>query len=541
MRAALRNSTALHGLGAACLSGACLGAAWLRGVRTVLVWTALVGGAAHLAAGAPAALQRAEPAAAASKPGQELWPGRKDVVELLLPSGARRLEGRLLCATDPALLWFETDKGIQRLERAGLRSLAIDSRRTRLADWMALRRPGLSAEQAFDLVAAAELRGLSAMARLQAMAVLRIEPEHAGAHRFLGHGQERRSGRFLWPLRKGPALPTPAFLEWTQQNWEQRLVLASEHFLLETDCGLGLALDTLFDLEALYLFWMQGLGSELWAFEDVHQPERRRMAWRIFRDRFDPAYGLVLGPDRPAEYDPTQATEVQFVSHTGWQLGSSNLVHTYLPLSAERPERLFELAVAQLLTSTLLLGHPGSADPPEPGQAGPVPRYPATPMWAEIGLSAYLGRQFDGPPGFAAYAPLLAPLTREEIQQALTPVAPIAGSPLSLARAEITNLCGLPYGYFQPSADGIGDRLSSQSAWHRAKASAWGAFLLGQSPLPERAERGGRAALIEYLRQALREGRGHSSAALDGAFGGPRGQVRIEELEPRLFEWLASL
>ena len=98
------------------------------------------------------------------------------------------------------------------------------------------------------------------------------------------------------------------------------------------------------------------------------------MAWRIFQDRFHPAFGLVLAPDRPAEYDPTLATEVQFLSHEGWQLGSSNLVHTFLPLGAERPERLFELAAAQLLTSTLLLGHPGSADPPERSPPGQVPR-----------------------------------------------------------------------------------------------------------------------------------------------------------------------
>lgn len=483
----------------------------------------------------------AVPRPGAQEAGAELEPGRPDAVEVLLPAGSRRLEGRLLCATDPHSLWFETRKGIERIERAPLRGIAIDSRRTRLADWMGLRRPGLSAEQAFDLVAAAELRGLKAMARLQAQAVLLIDPEHVGAHRYLGHRQERRSGRFLWPLRKGPALPTPAFLEWTQSDWERRLVLASEHFLLETDCGLALALDTLFDLEALYLFWMQGLGSELWAFEDVHQPARRRMAWRIFKDRFHPAFGLVLAPDRPAEYDPTLATEVQFVSHEGWQLGSSNLVYTYLPLGGERPERLFDLAAAQLLTSTLLLGHPGSADPPEPSPPGQVPRYPATPVWAEIGLSAYLGRQFDGPPGFATYAPLLAPLTREEIELALTPAARGSASPLSLARAEITNLCGLPYGYFQPSAVPSGDRLANLSAWHRAKAIAWGAFLLGEAPLPQGADRGGRAALVEYLRRALRDGSGHSSVDLDAAFGGPRGQVRIEDLEPALFDWLASL
>lgn len=497
------------------------------------------GGAA--AARQPRGVLSAAPQSAARQAGAELEPGRPDAVELLLPSGSQRIEGRLLCATDPHSLWVETRKGVERFPRAELRGIAIDSRRTRLADWMALRRPGLSADQAFDLVAAAELRGLKAMARLQAQAVLLIEPEHAGAHRYLGHREERRSGRFLWPLRKGPALPTPAFLEWTRSDWERRVVLASEHFLLETDCGLALALDTLFDLEALYLFWMQGLGSELWAFEDVHQPERRRMAWRIFQDRFHPAFGLVLAPDRPAEYDPTLATEVQFLSHEGWQLGSSNLVHTFLPLGAERPERLFELAAAQLLTSTLLLGHPGSADPPEPSPPGQVPRYPATPLWAEIGLAAYLGRQFDGAPGFATYAPLLAPLSREEIELALTPAAPTSASPLSLARAEITNLCGLPYGYFQPSAAPSGQRLENQSAWHRAKAIAWGAFLLGEAPLPPGADRGGRAALVEYLRRALRDGRGHSSADLDAAFGGPRGQVRIEDLEPALFDWLASL
>jgi hypothetical protein len=462
-----------------------------------------------------------------------------DVLELRYEKkGPTQLEGRLLCVTDPQEIWIEDRRGVQRVPREGVLSLKVDSRRARLADWMALRQVGQTAEQAFALVAAADTRGLKAMARLQAMEVLLLDGDHVGAHQYLGHKLDKRSGRYRWPLRDGKPLATNAYLEWVLSSWERRVVLESEHYLLETDCGLAVALNALFDLERLYLFWMQTVGAELWAFEDVFQPERRRMAWRVFKDRFQPGYNLLVATDRAPEYDPTQATEEQFVAHEGWRQSSSNLVYSYLPAGSLQPAEFFELGVTQLLTSTLLLGNPEACDPPEPGPGQPIPRYSAVPMWAELGLSAYLGRQFGGPPGFATYRSDQILLTSDEIYQARSRVGQTSPSPLSLAKAEITNLIGLPYPYFRAIQPGSPGTVSD---WHRAKARAWGVYLLDQRPTPPQAERSARTAFLAYLRDSLRTGRGPSSNLLDESFGGPSQRVHIEDLEAPFFAWLDSL
>jgi hypothetical protein len=461
-----------------------------------------------------------------------------DVLELRYEKRQTKLEGRLLCITDPEWIWFLGKRGVERLPKGEVLGLTVDSRRSRLADWMALRQPGMSADQAFALVAEAEQRGLLAMARLQAMNVLLLDGEHAGAHRYLGHELDKRSGHYRWPLREGKPLPTNAYVEWVLSSWDRRVVLESEHYLLETDCGLEVALNALFDLERLYLFWMQTTGAELWAFEDVHQPERRRMAWRVFKDRFQPGYDLLVAADRPPEYDPTQATEVQFVSHEGWRRSSSNLVYSHLPAGASQPAEFFELGVTQLLTSTLLLGNPDACDPPEPGPGQPIPRYSAVPIWAELGLATYVGRQFGGAPGFGAYRTDQILLTSDEIYQARSRVGQTSPSPLSLAKAEITNLIGLPYPYFRAIQAGSPGTISD---WHRAKARAWGVYLLDQRPTPPLAERSARTAFLTYLRDSLRTGRGPSSSLLDESFGGPRQRVHIEDLEAPFFAWINSL
>lgn len=381
----------------------------------------------------------------------------------------------------------------------------VETVRDRLRTFLGLRVQGLGLAAEWDLVAVATGLELPELARAQAYHVLLRDPDHAEAHRFLGHEQKR--GKWRW-VHDGKGYGRDDFDE-RISAWKTRLVLPGEHFTVETNAGLRAAVDALFDLERLYLFWMDGLGAELQATEDVDAPDEEEMTVRLFREKDDRGFTEILSSEREPYYDPSTTTATRG--------GNPNLAFTYFEPGSGRPLRLFDLGTQQLLYSTLVLGKTlGSA---------PADARTRHAHWAELGLGYWVERQLHGPPGYATDRPF----AMEPAMARAALLRPSRRSPLRDARHELTNLIGMEFIRF------YGTRADAPI--HRAKARAAVAFLLdADPPVPGDGQARGRAAFLHYVRAVFGEPRAHSSDALDEGLGG----ARVEVLEEAWRAWLRS-
>src|SRR5262245_50377527 len=185
----------------------------------------------------------------------------------------------------------------EEIRRESIRKL--DLLRDRLAAFLGVRRPGLSVEADWSLVEDARRAGLERMARLQAYHVLLRDPSHAAAHALLGH--ERKGDDWAWTL-DGKQVSSGRF-DAQGSDWNHRLVLESEHFTVETDCGLRRAVDVLFDLEGLYVWFLQNLGPVLRAAEDVDEPAVERITFLVYPSRSDFQQRRT---DEGGYYDPSE-------------------------------------------------------------------------------------------------------------------------------------------------------------------------------------------------------------------------------------------
>ena len=105
-----------------------------------------------------------------------------------------------------------------------------------------------------------------------------------------------------------------------------------EHaFTIETDAGIQKAVEVLFDLEGLYLWWMHHIGPLTEAAEDVDDPRVERATFFVHKnlDSFKP-----LSQKEPY-YDPSGTDKTP--------KGGINLARTFFEPGQDRPKDLFAL------------------------------------------------------------------------------------------------------------------------------------------------------------------------------------------------------
>lgn len=385
----------------------------------------------------------------------------------------------------------------------------VDLARERLAAFLRVRRPGLPPASEWDLVVDAQRAGLERTARLQAYHVLLLDPEHDRAHEFLGHRSAGESWKWVLDDKE---VDRERFVA-LSADWNHRLVLESEHFAVETNCGLRRGLDVLFDLEGLYLWWLEHLGASLRAAEDVDAPDER-MTFLVHQSRDDPSF-LQLNTAEGPYYDPSGLTTTAG--------GGFNVARTYYDSDEGRPLQLFELATEMLMFSTLRLGR--SLDEADF-------KIRRLSHWAEVGLGAWIARHCGGAAGYPAIA---APfqsgftLAPESVRLALAPLH----HPHLLLKgpSELANLVELPF------FELVGDEPNVPLA--RARAVSFVAFLLEADPrtgTDGENPRGGREALWCYLREVYCTQEAYASTAFDACLGGGR----VAEFEERWKTWTAG-
>lgn len=404
---------------------------------------------------------------------------------------------------------------------------SINLHRDRTASFLNLRREDDDAQRAFVLVNEALAGKLPDLARLQAYYVLTLDPEHAGAHEFLGHRETSRGWKWLLD---GKQVSEEEFHERTT-TWKDRLVLKTGRYHLESDAGLARTVATLFDLERLYVEWMGLFAEELQATEVADEPQEEMTLW-LFRDRDDSGFTTYRTSERKPYYDPSreQTTEE----------GNPNIGFVYYrpvggvypdrrskndePTDYEpRPYRLFDIATQQLLYTTLVMGKRKGGLPAD--------SLSNSSHWVEVGLGHWMERRLQGPPGFAR----LVPFEMESSVVTLALADP-RQSPLNTVDEELSNLIGLETQQFYKSSD--------DDSLHFAKAQAFTAWLLEEDPPTYK--RGsktqvvgsGRAALLCYLRGTYSEAKRHSSSAFDNCMGK---DARVEDLGDPWRAWLQTL
>ncbi|MSR61611.1 MAG: hypothetical protein EXS08_04075 [Planctomycetes bacterium] len=423
---------------------------------------------------------------------------------ILLKDGTEQ-KGVVIEAWDPAQVVLLVDGG-HRHAFPMTEVQRVDKLRDRLASFMGVRAAGNSADKEWQLVEDAARARLPFMARLQAYRVLLLDPEHAGAHQFLGH-KPMNSG-WSWFI-DGKNVTPKKFTELSYE-WNSRLVLESEHFVVESDAGLKRALEVLYDLEGLYLWWMRNLAQLIAATEDVDDPRDEKITFLVHRnlESFQP-----LSRKEPY-YDPSGDESVS--------KGGHNVARTFYTSEGARPEELFELATQALIYSTLVLGKiKGGAPDPELHRSA---------HWVETGLAHYVALHCGGKPGFPEFSEMLDGTFRLDWNSARRTFETISPPhPLLSVRNELTNLIGLSYDYF------VGN--SSNIPLCKARCASFVSFLIEADPPVLKGDKvvgHGRAGLWYYFRQVYGTPLAHSSKALDDGFGGGK----VEALEDAWKTWV---
>jgi hypothetical protein len=396
----------------------------------------------------------------------------RDVVQL---QNGKELHGRVLSRNEPDEVVIL--QGGKRVRVATQAVAAMTTVRDHLREFFKRR------DQLFDnashrwIVAEwAASNGLPAMARLQALHVVLRDPDHVPAHELLGH--RKRGSEWLWPLKDRwvPLAELQAYFA----EWGHPLVLDGEHFQVRTNGTVMQAVDAVFDLERLYLWWLDTFGTEL-QLREVVAPKLTVLIWKD--PKSFPAWSSFVVPYFRARV-ATGAEAQESTSYT-WFEGPTG-----------RPVRLYEVAMQHLLYRTL-------ADDPDEGS--PKQRLCA---WAEIGLGEYVNGLFQGPPGQGKPAkwhidPLDAKLVQERRYYGLE----------ILTHRQMKQ-------YYITVAD------NTDLDW--ASTHLFVAFLMDDAQQPSL-----RAGFLQYLFGALRKGQGQSSVALDRALG-----TRVETLEKPWRTWI---
>jgi hypothetical protein len=437
-------------------------------------------------------------AVALASSGEDGFDWKRDAVVL---KNGKEERGVVIEACDPEQIVLLLDGG-KREEFPLAEVDHVDKLRDRLVSFLSKHKAGLSVDAEWELLQGAK-QGLPYMARVQAYHILLLEPEHAGAHEFLGH---KRSGSgWNWDI-DGKSVSEKKFHELIRE-WNSRLVLESEHFVLETDCGLKRGVQLLFDLEGLYLWWMSNLGPELRATEDVDDPRSEKITFLVHKDfeSFQPLIG------KEPYYDPSGEVTTS--------KGGINVARTFYKPEETRPVELFELAAQSLIYSTLVLGETKG----EPGGA-----FKRNAHWVEVGLGYWVARHCGGPPGYPEFKQPLDGTFTLDFDTARWTLERVHGGPLTQARHELANLIGLLYENF------VGTDLNIPL--YKARSASFVSFLIEVNPsvMKGKKELGrGRDGLWYYFREVYGTPKGQSSSAFDDGFGG----AKVESLEELWKAW----
>jgi len=406
------------------------------------------------------------------------------------------LRGRVLerYGDEEIVLYVGTNqKKIAKKDVAEIRTV-----RDALDDFLLGHSPNQTIEEEWARVQLAKDLQLPEMADVQAWRVLVMDPQHKGANEHLGHPLHRGEYRWLHGKRRKKDKLTPEDFNERIREWKTRFRLESEHYIVETDTSIDQAIATLFDLELVYLYWMDTFGEEINAGEDVYVEDHKMTAW-IYRDIDDDGFKLYYNSNREPLYDPSQITRTE--------LGNPNLLLTYYSeTSGDRPLQLFDLAVQQLMYSTLVLSR---RDGWIPNQQYTIPAH-----WAELGFGYWLGRQFGGRAGYARHQPFVAEARNRNLANLFLSRGPLSNGS---KRREVTNLIGLERRYYYILGD---DHISEI---YRAKARSFFRFLIEQDPnvvVNNRVVGSGRQGLMQYLREVYISPTSHSTSAFDKALGG---------------------
>lgn len=306
-------------------------------------------------------------------------------------------------------------------------------------------------------------RGLTSLAHLQAIDVVLHDGDHEQARALLGH--RKFGNQWRWP-RKDQWFTLEA-LEESTANWGRALELEGETFLVRTTAGMRRAVDTVFDLERLYVWWMDSFGGILMLREVVSQ----KLPVHIWSDHSSfPAWTSFEAPYfRPRSGDAT----------TAWTESAS---YTWFAPESQRAVRLFEVATHHLIYRTL----------GEDSVVGTVKDRIAP--WAEVGLGQYVDRRFSGPPGRATVGPWQ-----------------IRAEEATLVQTERSY--GLEILTHRP-AKAYFVTVASNTALDWASAHLFVAFLMDEDVRPRL-----RDGFFDYLYEAHRRAKSASSTALDRALG----------------------
>ena len=304
----------------------------------------------------------------------------KDLRDTVTLRNGKILRGRVTARFEPEVIWLNQGGSRKKVRRNSVRDL--DTVNDALRAWLEQRTPGLTVEREWELATDARRAGLASMARLQALHVLLRSPEHEGAHKLLGHKQRRR-GPWLWrlgPEADGDLRPFDRFQSY-HADAGHPLVLPTEHYVVRSNGALRDAVDLAFDLERLYLAWMDEWGERIRAREVV-------VPMRVWAYADEDKFPALSSAPRPY-YEPSAFLD--------GGIGGENTVFTWFPEPEEandtrpRPVEVFETATAQLIYSTLVT---------ERGLSGGGRVQQRLGAWIEIGIGPLVRRgAWAGNPG----------------------------------------------------------------------------------------------------------------------------------------------
>lgn len=308
---------------------------------------------------------------------------------------------------------------------------------------------GSDPKRAWYLVEWAESKKLHGIARLQAFSIVLADPKHDKAHEFLGH--QKRKSEWRWPVETRHR--SLADFEKYHSKWSKSFELTGEHFRVKTNAGVARAVEMLFDLERLYLFWMDTFGEPLRMNEavkpiDVH-------AWSS-RFKF-PKISAVQLP----YYDVKN-------EHAA----------TFFRADAKRPEQLFAVATQALIYATLV-------------ENKAIHARSHVCAWAEVGLGLWVESAFDGKPGQAV------PLKKAHLD-------PLTASTVFRSRPRLNRVIHLHYELYY--------EFSKMTTIRWGATETLVHYLMSKKPDPKM-----RARFMTYLERVFRKGLGDSSTAFDKA------------------------
>ena len=445
-----------------------------------VVWTTL-----SISAWAPIAISAAIGGGLLAQGRAEPRPA-PDRIEL---NGGRVLEGFVVQSYGPEVLLLQ-DGRRERVAKRGIASMEL--RRDRVREFLGLReRAPARASAQWTLTEWALSRGLPHLARLQALEYLltsdRADESQSPlgrerlvrAHELLGHRRRGRGGPWLWPYRD-QFVPLEKLLA-ESTSWGRAIQLRSEHFAIKSTGGPVRAARALFDLEALLAWLHERFGEGL-----------------LLQEALDPVDVNIWGSpeDFPAWTSdgvvPMAANQPYFIPSP-----FGDAVYTHYPSGDDRPARLFAFATQAILYRTLQVG----------AVSEPKHRFAA---WVELGLGEWVESCIvDDTPGRVRFGDA----RRDDLRVDLS------------LRAR--RLWGIEDLIHLNLRDHFYDALNERTPLYWADVHMLVTFLLADETM--------RPRFLEFVRQALAEGKGNSSSRLDKILG-----RRIEELQEPWMIWLRS-